>query len=411
MQSTVIAALSTFLAAVTLVWLLRPLAPRFGLVDLPGGRRRHAAPTPAIGGVAIFIAIAPLGLWLLPLTPQLQGLAVAALIILVAGIADDRGRLRWQTRLCAQVAAALALVVIGDISVEHVGETFGFPTRPLGPLSTPLTVIATVGIINAVNMSDGVDGLAGSLSLAALVMLAGAAIYAGNTSLAVGLGLTIGALCGFLVFNLRTPWNAGSRVFLGNAGSELLGLFIACAGFRLTQNEAHPVGVHLAPFLVAPVIIDCLTLMIRRMRMGVSPFVGDRNHLHHMLLDSGLTPTAVVVLIAGSNLAIGVLAAIALKAHVPAVFFSLTFLLLWGVYFYATRRRDVTVSRLAALFGGVQWMQRRGDEVVMEEVEAAATAATPDRDLRRRIADKSRTASVPGPVDPRTAAKAQDVNV
>jgi UDP-GlcNAc:undecaprenyl-phosphate GlcNAc-1-phosphate transferase len=243
------------------------------------------------------------------------------------------------------------MIYIGGIRVDNIGEVFGFPTRPLGPLAAPLTVLATVGIINAINMCDGVDGLAGSVGLVATLMLAGAALYAGNGSLANGLGLVAGGLAAFLVFNLRTPWNPRAKIFLGNAGSELLGLFIACACFRLTQNEHHPVGAQIAPFLIAPALIDCLTLMVRRIRVGASPFLGDRNHLHHMLLDAGLTPNQVVVTIASLTFVIGGLGALALKAHIPAGWFSLGFLVLWASYFLFTGRRERTVSRLALIFG------------------------------------------------------------
>lgn len=342
--STAFAALLTFFLTTVLAAALQPVARRVGLVDRPSGRKDHAAPTPAIGGVSILLAIAPLALWLLPLTDQAKGMGLAAVIILATGVVDDFFRIRWQYRLCAQVLAALAMIYIGHIRVDHVGQVFGLPNHPLGPLSIPLTILATVGIINAINMMDGVDGLAGSVALVAVGLLAAAAIYAGNDRLANGLGLVFGGLCAFLMFNMRAPWNPRARIFLGNAGSELLGLIIACASIRLTQNGQHPVGVQVAPFLIAPALIDCLTLMIRRARMGVSPFEGDRNHLHHLLLDAGATPSAVVAIVGGLTLVIGAVAALALKAHAPAPLFTLAFVALWGGYFILTRRRERSVE-------------------------------------------------------------------
>lgn len=355
--TTVFAALLTFVVTAVLVAVLRPVARRIGLVDRPQGRKNHDNPTPAIGGLSILLAVAPLGFFVLPLTPAVQGVGLAAVVILVAGVADDLFRIRWQYRLCAQVLAALVMIYVGHIRVDNVGEIFGFPTHPLGPLAIPLTVIATVGIINAVNMIDGVDGLAGSMTLVASLMLASAALYAGNDRLAIGLGLVAGGLCAFLLFNLRTPWNPRAKIFLGNAGSELLGLIIACACFRLTQNGDHPVGVQIAPFLLAPAVIDCLTLMIRRARMGVSPFVGDRNHLHHLLLDAGLTPTSVVTLVAVATFVIGLGAAMAMKAHVPPMAFSVAFLALWAAYFLLTRRREQSVRIFASVLRPVLTLQ------------------------------------------------------
>lgn len=353
------AGLLTLLGTAMLVPALQPAARRFGLVDRPGGRRIHDAATPAIGGLSILLAVAPVGLMMLPLTPGVIGVGLAAVVILVAGVADDVARIRWQYRLCAQVVAALIVVYVGGIRVENIGEVFGLHLRPLGPLSTPLTILATVGIINAVNMADGVDGLAGSVSLVSAFLLGAAAMYAGNVRLAEGLWILSGGLCGFLLFNLRTPWNPRARIFLGNAGSEFLGLVLACATFRLTQNGHHPVGVQVAPFLLAPFVIDCLTLMVRRVRMGVSPFVGDRNHLHHLLLDAGATATGVVLIISGATLLIGCSALVALKLHVPAIYFTLTFVGLWVAYFLATGRRERTVKWLSRALQPLSLLRQR----------------------------------------------------
>ena len=87
---------------------------------------------------------------------------------------------------------------------------------------------------------------------------------------------------------------------------EILGLWIAWAAFRLTQTPGHPVTPVLAPFLIAPPVIDCLVLIVRRLRAGRSPFFfADRNHLHHLLMDAGLSSTSVVVVLTGLTLAIG----------------------------------------------------------------------------------------------------------
>lgn len=356
--TTVIEALVPFLTMIMIVPALRPLAVRVGLVDHPDQRRHHEVATPAVGGLAILLALA-ICLVLARLTPlapslahrEIQGLGLAAIVIVAAGVVDDLYRLRWFYRLGAQIIAALIMIHVGGIRVEHLGDVFGFPIASLGKWSELLTIVATVGIINAINMIDGVDGLAGSVTLAATAMLVGVAIYAGNRVLAQDLGFVAGALCGFLAYNLRTPWNHRASIFLGNAGSELLGLIIASACFRLTQNGHHPVGPQIAPFLVAPALLDCLTLMVRRVRSGTSPFVGDRNHLHHLLLDAGLTSTWVVACLTLATLIIGGLALLAMKAHAAALGFTAVFLTLWTAYFLATRRREKSVAALAQVAG------------------------------------------------------------
>lgn len=328
---------------------LLALASRLHLVDYPSGRKAHAAPTPVVGGLAIVIGAAPFALLLLPLTTQLKGFFIAAAILVGSGVVDDICGMRWQFRVVAQLASALALVCLGGVQIHHLGTVFGFPAHELGALAVPLSLVATVGIINAVNMIDGVDGLAGSVGVVSLGMLAGAAAYAGNGRLADGLVILIGALCAFLLLNLRTPWNPRAQLFLGNAGSEFLGLVVACACFRLTQNEHHPVGPQIAPFLIAPPLIDCLTLIVCRLRRRQSPFVGDRSHIHHLLLDAGFSATGVVAVIAGGTLAIGAGAALALKAHAPAPAFTLVFVGLLVGHFLWTRHRERAVAGLAAL--------------------------------------------------------------
>lgn len=359
--ATFIEALVPFMMMIMIVPALRPVAVRVGLVDRPDQRRHHEAATPAVGGLAILLALA-LCLLLARLTPlapnmarpQIQGLGLAAIVVVTAGVVDDLYRLRWFYRLGAQIGAALIMIHAGGIRVEHIGNVLGFPIASLGKWSELLTIFATVGIINAINMIDGVDGLAGSVALAATLMLAGVAIYAGNMVLAQDLGFVAGALLGFLAFNLRTPWNRRASIFLGNAGSELLGLIIASACFRLTQNGHHPVGPQLAPFLVAPALLDCLTLMVRRVRSGVSPFVGDRNHLHHLLLDAGLTPSWVVAVLTGTTLLIGAGALLAMKGHALPLGFTIVFVSVWLAYFIATRRREESVAFLAAVAGRLQ---------------------------------------------------------
>ncbi|MDP3495506.1 MAG: MraY family glycosyltransferase [Hyphomonadaceae bacterium] len=338
-----------FLSTLLLVLLLRPLAGRFGLLDRPGGRKTHAAPTPVIGGVAILLGALPCALLTFQLTPSVIGFGLAGIIVIATGVIDDMKDLRWKYRLAAQTTAALVLVYIGGVSVERIGPLFGAEPNDLGMLSMPFTVIATVGIINALNMADGIDGLAGALTACALAMLTGAAVYSGNENLAHGLIVLLGAVLAFLAFNIRLPWRPRARVFLGNAGSEFLGLCIAWACFRMTQNAAHPVTPALAPFLLAPPLIDCLVVMVRRIRSGRSPFAADRGHLHHMMLDAGIPTTAVVLLISAASLAIGGFAALALLAHVRVVWLVAAFVGLTIAYYVISARRD----RCLAFFGRI----------------------------------------------------------
>ena len=338
-----------FSAVVALVFLLDPIARRVGLLDHPGGRKDHAAPTPVTGGLAIALGTIFPALLLSAPSPQLIGLGVAAAILIVTGVLDDLKDLRWQLRILAQMAAGLAIALIGDVKVEQIGPVFGLGPMALGSLSIPFTVLATVGLINALNMADGLDGLAGAMALCALTMLIAGSIYAGNSDLTFGLILIAGAVLGFLAFNVRLPWRKRARVFLGNSGSAYLGLIIAWASFRLTQNPGHPVTPVLAPFLIAPPVIDCLVLIVRRLAHGRSPFAADRTHVHHLMLDGGFSTTGVVVALSATSFTLGLAAALALLADAPIPLFPLVFLMATGGW-YALSARP---ARAVALFAGL----------------------------------------------------------
>ena len=163
-------------------WLLLPVAHRWNLLDFPQGRKDHAHPTPIIGGIAMAVGIIVTAWATLdnPGTPMLAFTLGSALLIVV-GLLDDKYDLPWWLRICAQIMAALIMAIIGGVRVEHLGPVFGLGDISLGLLSVPFTVFATVGVINAINMIDGADGLAGSLVLAALVMLGAAACIRATT--------------------------------------------------------------------------------------------------------------------------------------------------------------------------------------------------------------------------------------
>lgn len=159
-----------------------------------------------------------------------------------------------------------------------------------------------------------------------------------------------GALAGFLALNMRTPWRKRAYVFLGNSGSAYLGLVIAWAAFRLTQNPDHPVTPVLAPFLIAPPVIDCLVLIVKRLRQGRSPFAADRTHAHHLMLDAGFTPTGVVLTMVAASCSLGLLAGLALLADVPIPVFAPVYLLITVVWLWLS----VRAGRAAAVFAALR---------------------------------------------------------
>lgn len=344
--------LSAFAITCLLIPALIPIANRFGLVDHPGGRKQHAFSTPLVGGVAMVMGAGAV-VWLptvaLGMQTELIGFGLAVVLLIVIGILDDRFDVPWPVRVAVEVLAALSIAVIGGVKIEQIGPIFGLAPLRLGGLSLPFTVFATVGLINAMNMADGVDGLAGSLAFAAISMLTAAALYAGNLELALGLIVFLGAIAAFLMYNAPSPFRRRAAVFMGDSGSAVLGLVIAWSSFRLTQNPAHPVSPLLAPFLLAPAVVDCLVLIARRLAHKRSPFAADRNHLHHLMIDAGFTSGQIVTGVTLTSLALGATAALAFHAHAPKPAFAVVFVGIIGAYLTLTWNRGRAVGRLSRL--------------------------------------------------------------
>ncbi len=327
-------------AAAAATWvltrLLLPVAAPLGLVDHPVGRKRHADPTPLVGGIAVIVAVNALAWAVMDNRTLLPAFTLASLLLLAVGLLDDLIDLRWFFRIGAQATAALIMIYVGGVQIEQIGSVVGLRPMALGALSVPFTVFATVGLINAVNMIDGIDGLAGALVLSALAMLGGAALYSGNHSMLPLLLIMMGALIAFLAFNLRRPGVPRARTFMGNAGSAFLGFVIAWFSFRLTQNPGHPVSPVLPPFLILFPLLDCLALIARRLMLRRSPFSADRGHIHHLMLDAGFSHSQVVLTLTGLSLAVGLIAALMLKWNLPHPTFVAVFLVMLVVHYWVT---------------------------------------------------------------------------
>ncbi len=294
---------AAFALAAALGYATRRLAPRFGLVDRPGGRKAHAAPTPMGGGVAIWLAVVlVLGAGAavvaagVPLPGALEqhrggmaekgghlaiivGLATA---VMVMGLVDDRVGLGWRPRLAVQVILASLLVATGARIT-----LFGPIGHPL--IAAPLTVIWVVGLTNAFNFLDNMDGLAAGVGLIASLLFVGAQAAVASWFVPAVLLVLAGALGGFLVHN-RNP----ARLFMGDAGSNFLGFLLGAltvvGTFTKTGAGYSPFGA-LAPLLVMAVpLYDMTTVIAIRVREGRSPFQPDRRHFSHRLVERGLSP-------------------------------------------------------------------------------------------------------------------------
>lgn len=347
------AAIAFALVAV-LIPLMRPLAERFGLSDHPdepGGRKQHQAPTPMHGGLAILLAMTACAVAFGDISSSaMLAFYLAGGMLLAVGVLDDLYDLNWKYRIGVQIAAALVMVLVGGVSVQQLSDVVGIAGFHLGWwMSLLVTVFVVVGVINALNMADGVDGLAGGLAFVSLLLFTAFSLYAGNNASAERLLTAAAAVAGFLFWNMRRPGLTRAKVFLGDAGSMVLGFVIAWTAVRLSQNPEHPVSPVLGPWTIALPLIDCVTLILRRLRQGRSPFAGDRDHLHHLLLDAGYSPTAIALVLIFVSFAMGAAAAIALKLGVPPPLLVIAFFALIAVHYRLTADRGRAVKFFRSL--------------------------------------------------------------
>jgi UDP-GlcNAc:undecaprenyl-phosphate/decaprenyl-phosphate GlcNAc-1-phosphate transferase len=335
-----------------LIKMLLPVSSRLGLLDKPDERKQHEAPTPPIGGFGVFLGILLPYLYVAGLSQEFIGFALGAFLLVLIGALDDKYHIDWKTRIAIQALAALSLIYISGVRAEHVGPLFGFGDIELGWLSVPFTVFVTLGLINAMNMFDGIDGLVGMVCSAVTVMFICAALYSGAYDVALGLFWVLGAMAGFLWFNFRRPGQPVARVFLGDAGSGFIGFLMAFIIFRLTQNADHPVSPILGPYLLAPPIIDCLVLIVHRIRRGKSPFAAGRDHAHHLMLDAGFTVNQIVSFIVLLTCITGLFGALAMYFDVPEPMMVMWYLFALFSWLWITE----TEQRAKAYF---QWVHKK----------------------------------------------------
>ncbi|NLC10635.1 MAG: undecaprenyl/decaprenyl-phosphate alpha-N-acetylglucosaminyl 1-phosphate transferase [Firmicutes bacterium] len=268
------------------------LACRIGALDKPGGRKIHKEPKPLLGGLAVFLAF-----WLsvaifLPFLGggrELLGLFFGTTIILVLGIVDDLKRLSYKIKFAGQALAVL-VVLLFNIRIQFLNLPFQ-GTIFLGAFVIPLTVLWLVGVTNAVNLIDGVDGLASGVAAINAVVIA--YLTWGEIPLVTFMALALaGAVLGFLPYNFSP-----AKIFLGDAGSLFLGFTLAVLAIMgLTKQVTFT--TLLVPVLVLGLpIADTLFAILRRLKNKKPVFQADRGHLHHKLLDWGLSTRQTVLLL------------------------------------------------------------------------------------------------------------------
>jgi UDP-GlcNAc:undecaprenyl-phosphate GlcNAc-1-phosphate transferase len=276
---------------IVLVPICRHLAFRLNIIDMPDARRVHTVPTPRTGGIAMALgALAPVLLWS-HLSDFTASVMVGAWILVLFGLIDDRRDLNYKAKFAGQLAAAIIVVWFGGVKITSLGMLL--PDGYILPdfLAIPLTILAIVGVTNAVNLADGLDGLAGGITLLIFICLGYLSWKAQNTAITVLAASVAGAIIGFLRFNTYP-----AEVFMGDAGSQYLGFMAVTLSLTLTQ-----VNIPLSPLvpllLLGFPILDTLSVMLQRVSEGRSPFHPDKNHFHHKLMRLGLYHSEAVLAI------------------------------------------------------------------------------------------------------------------
>jgi UDP-GlcNAc:undecaprenyl-phosphate/decaprenyl-phosphate GlcNAc-1-phosphate transferase len=270
--------LFSMFSTMALIPILRRYAARISCVDEACERKVHNGAMPRVGGLAMAVGVmVPMLLWASK-NQVASAILLGSGVIVLFGFLDDIRELGYRAKFCAQLAAALVAVQIGGIKICCLGALL--PNGYILPdwLAIPLTLVVIVGVTNAINLSDGLDGLAGGIMLLCFICI-GFMAYRGENQVLALLAVAVGgAIFGFLRYNTHP-----AVVFMGDAGSQLLGFLSVTMALTISQGDT-PVSPLFPILLLGLPILDTFMVMAERISKGHSPFLADKNHMHHKLL-------------------------------------------------------------------------------------------------------------------------------
>lgn len=317
----------TFLMALFIAVIATPvsmkLAGRWGAIAYPGGRHVHTKPIPRLGGLALYAAFWSAALIIqwwdksysmdVSTIVQIWGLFIGSTIIVMVGIWDDIRGMRPLVKLFWQIAAASVLLAFG-FSMKVISLPFinpvDFQQLGLGAIGLILMLFWVVGLVNTVNVSDGLDGLAAGICFIVAILLFWSANRIGQLPAAHLTLALAGALLGFLFFNFPP-----ARVFMGDSGSMFLGYIIGGISIMGLLKTATILGLVFPLLVLGMPVTDLTFAIIRRKLRGQSMATADRGHLHHRLLDAGLSQRAAVLSMYGISACFGVAAVLGAKGQ------------------------------------------------------------------------------------------------
>ena len=317
------------------------------LYDVPDARKIHDTPIPSLGGLAIFAGFVMASITIISFAqaPDFQYFFAAFLVIFFLGLKDDILDISPIKKFIGQVLAAFLIIYKGNIQIQSMHGFMGIDQLP-PVFSIFFTYLTIIVIINSFNLIDGVDGLASSLALMAVVIFGIYFYEVDMQAYSILSFATAGALVAFLIFNFHP-----AKIFMGDTGSLMLGLInailvikfinVANSGVKIPVPSAPAVGFSI---LMIP-LLDTLRVFGIRIGHRRSPFSPDRNHIHHLLLDRGMSHSAVTLTLVGVNLIFIVLVYMLraidctwLILGIFAIFFSVI-----GLLYYSRRRKRMVV--------------------------------------------------------------------
>jgi UDP-GlcNAc:undecaprenyl-phosphate GlcNAc-1-phosphate transferase len=339
---------SFFVTAFFLLFFLRKLAKKINLVDRPNERKKHQGVIPLVGGISIYLTIL-LALWYRPdLIINADIYVLCSSVLVIMGAIDDKYDVDYRIRLVVQILISCTMIFGAGLSLKSLGGLlFGYELI-LGPLGYIVTVFAVLGAINAFNMVDGIDGLLGGLTLTTFGGLAYLNYVDGQLLLARFCILMMIVVTPYIILNLGFPFGTRRKVFMGDAGSMLIGFTVIWVLLQGTQGPRAQMYPVTALWLIAVPLMDMITIMIRRIRKGGSPFRPDREHLHHICMRAGLSPFQSLLFICSLGSVYALIGILLESFNIPELASFILFILFFTLYIWGVN----SVWRLLA------WIRR-----------------------------------------------------
>jgi UDP-GlcNAc:undecaprenyl-phosphate GlcNAc-1-phosphate transferase len=306
--------------------LLTHVALRIGLADRPGGRKQHEGTIPLTGGIGMFAGFALAALTSGLIVGPTLALVVALGLLVIGGAADDMHDITPRAKFMLQLIAALLMTSWAGVYIATLGNLFGFGPVNLYNWAIPFSVVCALGVMNAINMLDGLDGAAG-----------GAALAQGLGTQALLLLLLCAAIAGFLLWNIRLPpLRSQARVFMGDAGSMMLGLALCWFCIDTTQGIGRNLPPIVCVWILAVPLLDMARVMFQRLRRRADMLDADREHLHYLLLARGIPPHRAALILIGASALTGAIGVGAWRLGLPEWMLTYLFFAVLGFILLTT---------------------------------------------------------------------------